>query len=564
MVTAFAQGNKGPLSPVSLVNNQKEISPCFEYKEQQDAMECWTGFVDRLCFENPELGPALSGSFQVKMVCGKCGKTEEHCERFTDIALDLSETGITTIETSLNAYFAEEVIEQCRCDNCDNIDNKVKQIWMKKLPDVLVFQMKRFLLTEKNCSYVEFPQELDMTKFLVPDYDKLEDKVFKLYSVVVHSGYSVNKGHYTAYIKAPDGEWYHFDDESVSVTTAEACYTAEHPYILFYERSFICPQPKPRRKKLHTQYKAAVRKWICKVKGWYPLICRFVSMVWFDIIPQYCDWFLEVKLEVKFLQEVYLLCRDIKYKLDGKSEEPTLSSHFSGEGSSEQANWKNSSEFVPPNNNNSQNHANTPVMLPVRYNSKSSLKVFSGGKIPQIPEIIIEDANEVYSEIDEEITEDNSYTSVSTASTEGKSDDVNSTPSDESTASIQERLQRSDTSSSSGGSGNESRGRSMERKRLTFKKVRYVDDDLSSSSSSGVYTDEGSSTSGISFNTSDGSVLDLLPQQSKSTTMSGNENNNNNITNKTTYSLKDKFSSVFSSVLKSGINMYNIYNGLVL
>ena len=67
---------------------------------------------------------------------------------------------------------------------------------------------------------VAFPEKLDLTGFLPKaeranegDEDKLE---YELFSVMVHSGGTFG-GHYFAYIKSfEDGEWYNFNDSSVS------------------------------------------------------------------------------------------------------------------------------------------------------------------------------------------------------------------------------------------------------------------------------------------------------------------------------------------------------------
>jgi ubiquitin C-terminal hydrolase len=58
--------------------------------------------------------------------------------------------------------------------------------------------------------------------------------VYDLYSVTNHFG-SLNGGHYTAYAKNPDGNWYNFNDSSVSgASKSDVCSRAA--YLLFYRR----------------------------------------------------------------------------------------------------------------------------------------------------------------------------------------------------------------------------------------------------------------------------------------------------------------------------------------
>lgn len=73
----------------------------------------------------------------------------------------------------------------------------------------------------------EFPDELDLDvedgKFLSPDADRSVRNLYKLHSVLVHSG-GVHGGHYYAYIRpASSGKWLKFDDEKVSYAVTLFC-----------------------------------------------------------------------------------------------------------------------------------------------------------------------------------------------------------------------------------------------------------------------------------------------------------------------------------------------------
>ena len=62
----------------------------------------------------------------------------------------------------------------------------------------------------------EFPEELDLDagdgRFLAADADRSVRNLFRLHSVLVHSG-GVHGGHYYAFIR-PDGkQWLKFDDD---------------------------------------------------------------------------------------------------------------------------------------------------------------------------------------------------------------------------------------------------------------------------------------------------------------------------------------------------------------
>ena len=109
------------------------------------------------------------------------------------------------------------------------------RICVKKLPPILVIQLKRFDYNfERDAAvkfndYFEFPQELDMEPYTVAglarreneavdcDPEDLDDTIvrkYKLRGMVVHSG-QASGGHYYSFIK--DGEkWYKFDEGDVT------------------------------------------------------------------------------------------------------------------------------------------------------------------------------------------------------------------------------------------------------------------------------------------------------------------------------------------------------------
>ena len=74
------------------------------------------------------------------------------------------------------------------------------------------------LLMQINDRY-EFPDQLDLDvedgKFLSPDADRNVRNLYKLHSVLVHSG-GVHGGHYFAYIRPSGKQWLRYDDERVS------------------------------------------------------------------------------------------------------------------------------------------------------------------------------------------------------------------------------------------------------------------------------------------------------------------------------------------------------------
>ena len=124
-----------------------------------------------------------------------------------------------------------------------NEDTKQKTDIRKKIqfwsfPSILVIDLKRFnARNQKNQILVSFPLEnLDLSKYVI-GYKKNTYK-YDLYGVCNHSG-GVLGGHYTSYVKNANGNWYHFNDTSVSEVGLHESIISPKAYCLFYRKRNI-------------------------------------------------------------------------------------------------------------------------------------------------------------------------------------------------------------------------------------------------------------------------------------------------------------------------------------
>jgi ubiquitin carboxyl-terminal hydrolase 4/11/15 len=141
----------------------------------------------------------------------------------------------------LEAFLAEEPLgpdDMWFCPSCKEHRQANKKLDLWKLPDILVFHLKRFTysryLKNKIDTFVNFPvHDLDLSKYVKNKND--QSYLYELYAVSNHYG-GLGGGHYTAYAKLiDDNEWYHFDDSHVSsVNESEIKNSAA--YVLFYRR----------------------------------------------------------------------------------------------------------------------------------------------------------------------------------------------------------------------------------------------------------------------------------------------------------------------------------------
>ena len=107
-------------------------------------------------------------------------------------------------------------------------------------PSVLVISLKRFNNSvRKDQRLVTFNLEnMDLSKY-VKGYDK-NSYVYDLYGICNHGGNTWG-GHYTAYVKNADNNWYHFNDTQVSKLTSNIEHNLISPraYCLFYQKKNV-------------------------------------------------------------------------------------------------------------------------------------------------------------------------------------------------------------------------------------------------------------------------------------------------------------------------------------
>lgn len=156
-------------------------------------------------------------------------------------------TDSITLDTCFEYFSLDEKLDannQWYCPKCKKFvcANKKLDIW--KVPQVLVIQLKRFTggrwTSKKLDQYVDFPEIIDMKKYVVGPQRNEEKLNYRLFAVSNHMG-GLGGGHYTACanVKDPiDQEnkgWYYFNDSSASQTSESNAHSSS-AYVLFYER----------------------------------------------------------------------------------------------------------------------------------------------------------------------------------------------------------------------------------------------------------------------------------------------------------------------------------------
>lgn len=174
------------------------------------------------------------GQYHSQSIC-ECGATNDAFQPFCYLPLPITHRTSNVIHC-LNEFTHPETLDddnKYSCDSCKKKTNAKRQLVFWKTPDVLVMTLKRFNMMHKVSKMIDFPLEgLDLSDY-VNGYDK-HRSVYDLYGVSNHTGGTLG-GHYYAYCKMEDGNWYNFNDSSVAPMKESEVVTSA-AYVLFYRK----------------------------------------------------------------------------------------------------------------------------------------------------------------------------------------------------------------------------------------------------------------------------------------------------------------------------------------
>lgn len=142
-----------------------------------------------------------------------------------------------TIYDCLSKFCNTELLYNDNQWNSDKYNQKVdalKQIMFWKTPQIFIISFKRNVnMFNKNNKLVEFPlYELNLQDYCV-GYDKY-NSMYDLFAVCNHNG-GAGYGHYWAYCKNPNGQWYSMNDSNINEISSNKI-ISNNAYCLFYKK----------------------------------------------------------------------------------------------------------------------------------------------------------------------------------------------------------------------------------------------------------------------------------------------------------------------------------------
>jgi len=158
-------------------------------------------------------------------------KTESY-DPFSNISLGIPDKETINIYDCFDNFCNKENIDFKI--NADDTNKYIKKLNIWRFPEHLIIFFKRFNNHGvKITKIIDFPiDNLNLNKYCV-GYDQ-NDSIYNLYAVSNHEG-NLFGGHYWAYTKNADNNWYKFNDKYVTLANKSDLIN-ENAYCLFYKK----------------------------------------------------------------------------------------------------------------------------------------------------------------------------------------------------------------------------------------------------------------------------------------------------------------------------------------
>ncbi|KAI8111447.1 hypothetical protein M9435_003948 [Picochlorum sp. BPE23] len=204
-------------------------------QDGQEFMKLFLTLLETACEAIPMLGQKIASMFKGKSGyqtrCLSCENLSHSSNRFDDFCeLDIPIKGYTSLEESMGALLAPEILEgdnQYYCDHCGQKQDAARQLIVKDLPPVLCLSLQRFVFDLQKMDRVKasdkfsFPMEIDA--YMVTHDAQTKGIMYDLEGILLHKGPSARQGHYVAHVavnrkgsRSSKPVWYRFDDTVVT------------------------------------------------------------------------------------------------------------------------------------------------------------------------------------------------------------------------------------------------------------------------------------------------------------------------------------------------------------
>lgn len=191
----------------------------------------------------------LGGESKITYQCAQCDTSSHNTDKFRDLQLcfpeEIQETQAVSVQDLINYYLTPEKLtgeNKYRCDKCMRLCDAQRYIKILQAPAHLILTLKHFRYDFESRLRTKLRHKVvynDTIQLPVSTQPNTITETYQLYAAVVHSGYSMDYGHYFTYACDSKQNWYKFNDNYVTHTSLEdfrSLKPPDTPYILFYEK----------------------------------------------------------------------------------------------------------------------------------------------------------------------------------------------------------------------------------------------------------------------------------------------------------------------------------------
>lgn len=139
-------------------------------------------------------------------------------ETYYHLSLDVEQN--TSLTYCLKNYFGKELLrsnDKFYCNQCNCLQEAVKQVKLQTLPKILIIQLKRFKMKnhieQQKLNYlVNIPMDINVDFLLIKEDNIHQDSYYTLSTIVVHAGARSDYGHYYTLVRDKD-KWIVLNDD---------------------------------------------------------------------------------------------------------------------------------------------------------------------------------------------------------------------------------------------------------------------------------------------------------------------------------------------------------------
>ncbi|XP_061866646.1 ubiquitin carboxyl-terminal hydrolase 36 isoform X2 [Colius striatus] len=249
VIQAFANSGN-TIKPMAFIRDLKNISQNLQFGRQEDAHEFLHYVIDAMqkaflndCTKLDRQTQATTlihqifgGCLRSRVMCLACKSASDTYEPYLDLSLDIKEA--PSVARALQLFVMPELLggeNAYMCDKCKKKVSACKRFTIHQASNILVVTLKRFadFTGGKITKDVGYPEFLNIRPYMSENHGP--PVTYRLYAVLVHSGYSCHAGHYYCYVKASNGQWYQMNDNLVRTSNIKVVLN-QQAYMLFYLR----------------------------------------------------------------------------------------------------------------------------------------------------------------------------------------------------------------------------------------------------------------------------------------------------------------------------------------